>query len=318
VIVPEKTALTPMVDGGHHEGADRRPQRAAWGLVRTARPRQWVKNALVYAAPLAGGDLFRGSTALRASGAFGIFCLAAAGTYFLNDTMDAEADRHHPTKRLRPVAAGIVRAPLALAIASVLLATSVGLAWWLAGGRLALVIAIYASVSAAYSIRLKHEPVIDLFCVASGFVLRAIAGGIATDVRLSNWFLIVASFGSLMVVTGKRSAEHTDLGELRVAHRPSLGAYTPAFLRSVRLIAAGVTLSAYCQWAFERAGQLTRGHHPIWFELSIIPFVMVVLHLELRFEWGQGDVPEDLALRDRTLQLLGVAWVTLFAIGVYS
>lgn len=289
-----------------------------WGLVRVARPRQWIKNLLVFAAPGAAGVLSHGNVVLRASGTFAVFCLAAAGTYFLNDTLDAAADRHHPVKRLRPVAAGTVSTLMAASTGLLLLATSVGLAWWLAGWHLALVIAIYASVSAAYSIRLKHEPVIDLACVSSGFVLRAIAGGVATGVALSDWFLIVASFGSLLVVAGKRSAEHTDLGDLRTAHRRSLGAYPPAFLRSVRLIAAGVTLSAYCLWAFERANQIGVGHHPIWFELSIVPFVMAVLHVELRFEWGHGGAPEDLALGDRMLQVMGLVWVALFAFGVYA
>lgn len=293
--------------------------RSVWsGFISTARPRQWIKNILVFTAPLAAGVLFTERDALRALGTLGIFCLAAAGVYFVNDAVDAEADRHHPTKRLRPVASGDVSVPLALGIGSVLLATSVGLAWLLAGGRLALVMAIYASVSVAYSLRLKDEPVIDLACVASGFVLRAIAGGIAVGVPLSDWFLIVASFGSLMVVAGKRSAEHADLGELRTVHRRSLGAYPPAFLRSVRLIAAAVTLSAYCLWAFERAGQIATGHHATWFELSIVPFVVAVLLLELRFESGEGAAPENLALGDRTLQVLGVAWVVLFAIGVYG
>jgi len=315
-----EAASTPAValvaEGPEEPGGRRRG--VGWGLIRIARPRQWVKNILVFAAPGAAGVLSHGHVALRAGGAFGVFCLAAAGTYFLNDTLDAAADRHHPVKRFRPVAAGEVPGVTAASTGLVLLAASIGLAWWLAGWQLAVVIAVYASVSAAYSLRLKHEPIVDLACVSSGFVLRAIAGGVATGVRLSDWFLIVASFGSLLVVAGKRSAEHTDLGEMRTAHRRALGSYPPAFLRSVRLIAAGVTLTAYCLWAFERAGQIGLGHHPIWFELSIVPFVMAVLHVELRFEWGQGGAPEDLALGDRMLQVLGVIWVVLFAIGVYA
>ncbi|MGA2036293.1 MAG: decaprenyl-phosphate phosphoribosyltransferase [Acidimicrobiales bacterium] len=307
---------TPGVDSSRE--VETRRRRVWWGLVRIARPRQWVKNVLVFAAPGAAGVLSHQHVALRAGGCFGVFCLAASGTYLLNDTLDAAADRHHPTKRFRPVAAGEVSVMIATAAGLVLLAASVGLAWWLAGGRLALVIAVYASVSAAYSLRLKHEPVIDLACVSSGFILRAIAGGVAAGVRLSDWFLIVVSFGSLLVVAGKRSAEHAELGEQRTAHRRALGAYPPTFLRSVRLIAAGITLTSYCLWAFERAGQIGVGHHPIWFELSIVPFVMAVLHVELRFELGQGGAPEDIALGDRTLQIMGLVWVLLFAVGVYA
>jgi decaprenyl-phosphate phosphoribosyltransferase len=298
-------------------GAGSRRLRA---LVRTARPRQWTKNILVLAAPGAAGVLSHGTELLKALAAFGIFCLVASGTYFVNDTLDAASDRHHPTKRLRPVASGEVPPQMAATVGVVLQALAIGLAWWLAGWRLALVIAIYSAISMSYSLRLKHEPVIELACVSSGFVIRAIAGGIATGVPLSDWFLIVASFGSLLVVAGKRSAEHADLGQNRAAHRPALSSYPAAFLRSVRLIAASVTLTAYCLWAFERARQVGDVHHPhpLWFELSIIPVVLAVLHLELRFESGHGDAPEELALRDHTLQLLGLVWVVLFAVGVYA
>ena len=287
-------------------------------MLRIARPRHWVKNLLVFAAPAAAGVLSHGTVAAHAAGAFAVFCLAASGTYFINDTLDAEADRHHPVKRLRPVAAGIVAPPLAAAVGVVLLGGAIGLAWWLAGSHLALVIAIYVAVTTAYSVRLKHEPVVDLACVSAGFVLRAIAGGVATGVPLSDWFIIVSSFGSLLIVTGKRSAEHGELGELRGTHRPTLSAYPEAFLRSVRLLAASVTVSAYCLWAFERSSEVGRGHHPIWFELSIVPFVIAILHVELRFARGLGSAPEEMALSDRMLQVLGLLWVALVAIGIYS
>ncbi|HTZ10644.1 MAG TPA: decaprenyl-phosphate phosphoribosyltransferase [Acidimicrobiales bacterium] len=286
-------------------------------LVRLARPRQWIKNVLVFAAPGAAGVLSHRHAALLALEGAAVFCLAASGTYFVNDTLDAPADRHHPTKRLRPVASGEVPVPLAAAVGVVLLAGAVTCAWVLAGGRLALVVGIYAAVSTAYSLRLKHEPVVDMACVSAGFVLRAIAGGVAVGVPLSNWFVIVSSFGALLVVAGKRSAEHADLGERRAHHRPALALYPASFLRSVRLLSASVTVTAYCLWAFERASQ-ARGHHPIWFELSIVPFVMAILHVELRFEQGHGAAPEELALRDHLLQALALAWVALFAIGVYA
>jgi decaprenyl-phosphate phosphoribosyltransferase len=288
------------------------------GLLRVARPRQWVKNLLVFAAPAAAGVLSHGSVAAHAAGAFGVFSLAASGTYFVNDALDAEADRHHPVKRRRPVAAGVVAPSLAVAVGTVLMAGSIGLAWWLAGSHLALVIAIYVVVTTAYSVRLKHEPVLDLACVSGGFVLRAIAGGVATGVPLSDWFIIVSSFGSLLIVTGKRSAELGELGELGPTHRPTLSAYPEAFLRSVRLLAAAVTVSAYCLWAFERSAQVGRGHHPIWFELSIVPFVIAILHVELRFARGLGGAPEELALQDRTLQALGLLWVALVVVGIYA
>jgi decaprenyl-phosphate phosphoribosyltransferase len=312
-------AVTSQREGQPEPSGPRAASSTRWsGLLRIARPRQWVKNLLVFAAPAAAGVLSHGTVAAHAAGAFGVFCLAASGTYFVNDTLDVEADRHHPVKRLRPVAAGIVPGPLAVGVGSVLMAGAIGLGWLLAGSHLALVIAVYAAVTTAYSLGLKHEPVVDMACVSAGFVLRAIAGGVATGVPLSDWFIIVSSFGALLIVAGKRSAEHVELGELRGAHRPTLSAYPEAFLRSVRLLAAAVTVSAYCLWAFERSAQVGSGHHPIWFELSIVPFVIAILHVELRFARGLGGAPEELALRDRMLQLLGLVWVVLVAVGIYS
>lgn len=293
-------------------------QEVGRGLLRIARPKQWIKNVLVFAAPGAAGVLTHGGALLRALAAFAIFCLAASGTYFVNDTLDAEADRHHPVKRMRPVAAGIVSPALALASAGVLMTLSVGLAYWLAGHRLAIVMALYVAISTAYSMRLKHEAVLDLAGLSSGFILRAIAGGVATGVVLSDWFVIVASFGSLLIAAGKRSAEHLHLGDDRARHRPVLAEYPPTFLRFVRLLAAAVTVTAYCLWAFERSSTVGAGHHPIWFELSILPVVLAVLHLELRFDRGRGGAPEELALHDRMLQVLGLLWIVLFAIGIYT
>ena len=100
-------------------------------------------------------------------------------------------------------------------------------------------------------------------------------------------------------------------------HRPTLSAYPEAFLRSMRLLAASVTVSAYCLWAFQRSAQGGHGHHPIWFELSIVPFVIAILHVELRFARGLGGAPEELALRDHTLQVLGLLWVAIVAVGIY-
>jgi decaprenyl-phosphate phosphoribosyltransferase len=287
-------------------------------LTRMVRPRQWIKNLLVLAAPAAAGVLGHPHAALLAAGAFAVFCLAASGTYFLNDALDAEADRRHPAKRSRPVAAGTVSPTVAMWSGTIMMALSVGAGWWLAGYRLALIMGLYVAMSSAYSWRLKHEPVLDLVALSSGFILRAIAGGVATAVPLSNWFLIVTSFGALFLAVGKRSTEHLDLGDERATHRPVLAAYPATFLRSVRLMSAAVTITAYCLWAFERAAARGGHRHPIWFELSIVPVVVALLHLELRYEAGRGSAPEEMALGDGWLQVLGVLWVALFAIGVYG
>jgi len=291
------------------------------GLVRICRPRQWLKNLLVFVAPAAAGVFLHRSVLWHAVGAFGVFCVAASGTYFLNDAIDAPADRIHPTKRLRPVAAGVVPVPLALGIGLALMAVSVGLGQLLAGWHLALVMAIYALVNVGYSLGIKNEPILDLAAVSAGFVLRAVAGGVATGVALTNWFLIVASFGSLLIVTGKRSGEKQLLAEQKAddgSIRQTLGLYTPSFLRSVRTLSAAVTVSAYCLWAFGRAAELHRGTDPIWFQLTVIPFTVALLHIMRLLDSGKGAAPEEMALHDHRLQVYGVCWVALFAVGVYA
>lgn len=284
-------------------------------LVRTARPRQWVKNLLVFAAPGAAGVLADLGPFLRASGAFAVFCVAASGTYLVNDAFDVDADRLHPTKRRRPVAAGTVSVGLAELVGGTLLVASVGLALALAGWRLALVVAAYATLQPLYGLWLRKVPVVDLAVVASGFVLRAIAGGVAVGVPISGWFLIVTSFGSLFVVAGKRHAEHVNLGEDRSRHRSTLRCYSPAFLRPALAASSSVALAAYCLWAFEKA---ELAHYPLWFELSIIPLVVATLRYTVLLGAGRGGAPEDLVLEDRPLQVMALVWITTLAVGVHA
>lgn len=282
-------------------------------LWRTARPKQWVKNVLVFAAPGAAGVLTEAGPLGRTLVAFVAMCLAASGTYFLNDALDAHADRQHPTKQNRPVAAGHVSEGLAKLMSVVLIVAAIAISIPISGGELALVVAGYAALTISYSIWLKHEPVIDLAAVAAGFVLRAIAGGVAADVEISDWFLIVAAAGSLFMVTGKRHAEQIELGDASGSHRSTLEAYSTSFLGFVRAVSASVMVTAYCLWAFESAASTG---DETWFRLSIIPFVLAVLRYAHVIEQGKGGAPEEIVLSDRVIQVLGVLWVVTFAIGV--
>ncbi len=286
------------------------------GLLRALRPKQWVKNVLVLAAPGAAGVLTRPHPLLVSLAAAGIFCMVASAVYLINDSLDVEADRQHPTKCHRPIAAGVVPVRLAQALGAGLMAGGVGLAWVLAGRDLTVVMGAYVVINLAYSTWLKHEAVVDLAAVSTGFILRAIAGGVAIGVPLSTWFILVASFGSLFMVAGKRSAEQATLGEDQASHRATLAAYSPDFLRYVRTLASAVTITAYCLWAFEKAGPA--GHAAIWFELSIAPFVIAILRYALLIDQGFGAAPEEVVLRDRVLLVLGLVWAGLFALGVYG
>src|SRR3954451_20382830 len=283
------------------------------GLIRTARPKQWMKNVLVVGGRAAAGVLTQRSVLLDTIVAFVAFSLAASGTYFLNDAFDVEADRRHAKKRFRPIAAGVVPVRTARVVGVVLLAAGIGVSF-LANWRLAMVIGVSIVCTTTYSAWLKHVAVIDLGMVAAGFVLRLIAGAVAVDVPISVWFIVVGSFGSLFMVAGKRHAEHLDLGADRAGHRATLEEYTVEYLGYVRLVASGVAMVAYCLWAFD-----AQIHHTgiVWFEVSIVPFVLAFLRYALLVERGQGGAPEDVVLMDRPLQALAALWVLIVAIGLY-
>jgi decaprenyl-phosphate phosphoribosyltransferase len=283
--------------------------------VRTARPKQWTKNVLVFAAPAAAGVLGQRDALLQTLVAFVGFCLAASGTYFLNDANDAVADRLHPTKRLRPIAAGDLDVRTARIIAVVLVAVALLVTAPINDFKLTGVIGAYVIITLSYTMWLKYEPVIDLAAVAAGFVLRAIAGGVATGVRLSDWFLIVAGAGSLFIVTGKRHAEQVELGSDSLEHRRTLGEYSTAFLGYVRAVASGVMITAYCLWAFENAANTG---DETWFRLSIVPFVIAVLRYALVIDQGGGGAPEEVVLSDRVLQVVGLIWLIIFALGIHG
>ena len=287
------------------------------GVIRTARPKQWSKNVLVLAAPASAGVLTSQNSLARALVAFGTFCLVASGTYFLNDALDTESDRSHPTKRYRPVAAGVISVPAAMAIGISLMGAALaggGLLSW----KLGLVLAIYVGVQFAYSYYLKHQPVYDLASVASGFVLRAIAGAVAVRVPISEWFLIVATFGSLLMVTGKRLGEYRELGEERGSHRSSLEAYSPSFLRCVLAVAAAGAIIGYCIWALSLSHPGTRHYSTFWCQISIAPIFVALLKYAYLVERGEGAKPEDLVMGNRSLQVLGVVWLATFSAGIYA
>jgi decaprenyl-phosphate phosphoribosyltransferase len=177
------------------------------------------------------------------------------------------------------------------------------------------VTATYIALSVGYSHGLKDIAVVDLVAVASGFVLRTVAGAAATDVPISDWFFIVASFGSLFMVAGKRHAEQLDLGDDARTIRATLGVYSQSYLQFIRSVSSGTVMVAYCLWAFEKA-DLAGGGFP-WFQLSILPFVMGVLRYALLLDSGSGSAPEEIVLGDRPIQVCGLAWVVVFGCGVY-
>lgn len=280
-------------------------------LLEAARPRQWVKNLLVLAVPTAAGVLTEGDVLRDTLAALLAFCLASAGAYLLNDVADLDADRNHPSKRSRPVASGELPVRTALLAGAVALVAACVVAA-LVNLKLLGVVGGYVVMTTAYSRWLKHEPIFDIAAVASGFFLRAVAGGVAADLFISKWFLIVSGGGSLFVVTAKRYAELRDDSEDARRRRPVLAAYSEDYLRAMLATAAGVTVVAYCLWCFEaRSGEPPT----FWTTASAVPFVLGVMRYGLLVDQGRGEEPETMLLSDRTLLGLAAACLALLAIG---
>ncbi|GAA4867973.1 decaprenyl-phosphate phosphoribosyltransferase [Actinomycetospora straminea] len=291
------------------------------GLLKAMRPRQWVKNVLVLAAPFAAGRLLDLTVLPDVALAFVAFSLAASGVYLINDTKDVEADRAHPKKRHRPIAAGIVPPALAVVTGIVLFAGALGVSF-LADPDLLTVTGIYIAVQLAYCLWLKHEPVIDICIVSSGFLMRAIAGGAAAGLYLSPWFLLTMAFGSLFMASGKRYAEMRLSERTGAKIRKSLERYSASYLRFVWSLSATVVIMAYGLWAFGIGVTAMPGRLPsapsTWAIVSIVPFVVAVLRYAVDVDGGNGGEPEEIVLGDRVLQVLGLVWVVLIGLAVYT
>ncbi len=187
---------------------------------------------------------------------------------------------------------------------------SLALAWWLTPD-LAVVMAVYLSMQLAYCFGLKHQAVMDICIVSSAYLLRAIAGGAATGIPLSQWFLLSAAFASLFMVAGKRYAELQVAERTGAAIRKSLESYTSTYLRFVWTMSATAVVLCYGLWAFERDR-----HSGSWFAVSMVPFTIAILRYAVDVDGGLAGEPEDIALRDRVLQLLFLAWIATLGAAV--
>jgi decaprenyl-phosphate phosphoribosyltransferase len=288
------------------------PVRWLAAAVETARPPQWPKNLLVFAAPLAGASLGRDDGLGYALAAAAAFTAAAAAVYYVNDVVDAQRDRQHPVKRHRAVASGRLPQPHALALAAAAVLAAEGVSLWLGEPTLAVLVGAYLALSLLYTLLLKHLPVIELMFVASGFVLRALGGASATRVPPSGWFLVVCSLGALMVAIAKRFTELEVLGAAAATHRPVMRWYSRPWLRASQRAASAVMITAYLLWAYGQHGGWTRVVHLI----SALPLAAALL----RFDWLTGHQPgrrvEDLISRDRLMTGCELAWLLLFAGGL--
>jgi decaprenyl-phosphate phosphoribosyltransferase len=295
-------------------GVEARPRRGPLrAALVTIRPRQWVKNVLVIAAAGAAGALGDDDVPLRVALAFVAFCLLASGIYAINDVRDAPEDRLHPRKRYRPVAAGELEPGVAVLLGVTLMAAGLTLCA-LVRPLLLLVGAGYLALTLSYTLVWRHIPLLDIAAIAGGFVLRAVAGGVAAPVTLSRWFVVVITCAAVLVAAGKRRAELRRSNGDGTARRRVLELYDDARLRLIMVGSAACALFAYCVWAFQLA---TIDGVP-WRPLTIVPFAACLLRYGTLVRAGDGEAPEDLLLADRTLQLAGAAWLVLFALSVHA
>ncbi len=286
------------------------PSFSILGLIALARPKQWSKNVLVAAAPLAAGALLQPATIAWTAIAFVCFCLAASSVYMINDVLDVNEDRAHPKKRFRPVASGQVSPRVATVAAGIAALSATVIPAALGNAALAGVIGSYLVLQALYVWRLKHEAVFDIACVAAGFLLRAIAGGVASGVIISNPFLVVVGFGALFIAVGKRYSEILSHKQEDKKTRKALDQYTPGYLRILLSISATVSLVGYILWAFEIDARNTNDF-PIA-ALSIIPFTLALMRYAKDVDSAEVEAPEDALFADKGLLILGVLWLGLF------
>jgi decaprenyl-phosphate phosphoribosyltransferase len=271
------------------------------------RPKQWIKNLLLFVAPFAAGvgfipklhDLILG---------FIVFCLASSFGYIINDLNDFEIDKMHPKKKHRPFASGALSFKQGIVILVALFLLVIFLGQDLQD-KFKLIIVLYVLNTFIYSKLLKRIPVIELFVVAFGFVLRLLAGALVINLPLSEWFLIVGGFGALFVVSSKRLAEFR-LKESQVV-RQVINMYTFNFLHSVMTTSVAVCITAYTFWAFSQP------INPFWFQLSIIPFVMGFFRLKWISEFDGIELPEEAILGDKPLLMLSLCSFILLSAGIY-
>jgi len=288
------------------------PARRLLAAVQTMRPRQWPKNLLVFAAPLAGHTLGRHDGFWYAVTALVAFILASSSVYLINDVVDADRDRNHPYKKTRPIASG--RLPkqhaVIIAVCFVLLALGAGLV--IGEPLLTVTLAAYLLISFLYSAGLKHTPVIELACVASGFVLRVIGGAVATHVPPSGWFLLVCSLGALMVAVAKRYTELTVLGADAAKHRPAMRGYSAKALRVAQRVISVVMVVSYVLWASHEPELRSRVFHLI----SSAALLAALIRFDRLTARATSKPVEDLISRDPVMVGCEAAWLVLFALGL--
>jgi 4-hydroxybenzoate polyprenyltransferase len=295
------------------EISGRRP--LAVSLLISLRPGQWTKNLFVFAGLLFSLKLFDPRAILTAVEAFLIFCALSGVVYLLNDVMDRDTDRRHPTKCNRPIAAGDLSVPMALVVAGLIGALSLVAAFrlrWQFGA----VAAGYLGLQALYSTSLKHLVILDVLTIAIGFVLRAVGGAVALDVVISHWLLVCMILLALFIALAKRRHELVLLADNAISHRPILGEYSAYLLDQMIAVVTASTLIAYIFYTISPETEQKFG--TTWLGLTIpFPLYGIFRYLYLVHRREGGGSPADLLLNDRPLLACVTFWVLAVVLIIY-
>jgi 4-hydroxybenzoate polyprenyltransferase len=287
------------------------PWQTAVDLLRSARPKQWTKNLIVFAPILFAAKIFEPEPFIATCVCAIAFCLVSSAVYLLNDVLDREQDRIHPRKKNRPIAAGRVSPNLAMASALVASVVGLFLAIQIKPSCAVLVLAYWA-VMLCYANFLKHIVLVDIMIVASGFVLRAVAGGVAAGVPLSGWFLLCTSFGALFLALEKRRHEITTLSVSAQDHRTVLEDYSTGLIDRIESIVVSGLLNCYIFYSF-------LSYHGQWMMVTV-PFVFygVIRYQLLSKQAALTGAPEDVLLKDRPTQVTILLWLLTSAAVLYN
>jgi len=284
-------------------------------LLEAMRPGQWTKNLFVFAGVIFARKLAEPAAVIESIAAFGLFCLLSSAVYLINDVVDAEKDRAHPTKRTRPIASHRLSVPAATAAAVGLAAFSIGGSFALPPTFAALAL-IYLALNLAYSFRLKHIVILDVLCIAMFFVLRAAAGAAAIQVAISHWLLICTVLIALFIALSKRRHELVLLTDNASNHRASLGEYSPYLLDQMIAVMTASTLMAYILYTVDARTVSEFGSDRLAYT---IPFVIfgIFRYLYLIHQKGEGGNPDRIIVSDRQFLVNIVLWAVAVGLTIY-
>ena len=275
-------------------------------IIKAIRPKQWIKNAVIFAALIFSQHLFEPNSLIRSLFAFSLFCLLTGSVYLINDVMDIEEDRQHPYKKGRPIASGKLKTTTAVMTAVIMAICSLGISFYL-DLKFGIITAAYFVSSITYSKYLKHVVIIDVMVIALGFVLRAVGGAVVIDVEISPWLIICTTLLALFLGFGKRRHELILMKDNAKEHRPILTDYSPYFLDQMIAVLTASTVVTYALYTM--SAEVQAKLHTTHLNMTI-PFVLygIFRYLYLIHVKGKGGEPEDIILSDRPFQAAILLW----------